>query len=805
MASRGSSSKSETGHLESLDDLLSRPEGQEQSPSSLLSLRSDYDSSKLRDEQEEGDDSLDSIVVHSDEPSSSAVTIKAASAAKPAKPRDEARWNGFHLWRTESHNLRAEREVATLEAQRARERQGWMKEFEEMLKSWCKRASNAFSGHVKDEETKTDEGDLSRSRMFLLTLVLAGAQLAWCLEFGYGNPYLLSLGLSKASTSLVWLAAPISGLMQPVVGVLSDLSTSQYRRRQYIIAALTVLSISTLVLAFSHPISSALVDVFQTGLADWDPARKEALAHINRFVAVVSFIILDLSINSLQAASRALILDTAPTSQHSRANAWQGRMTHAGNVVGYAVGWCNLSSSVLLSWLGGDQFRKYAVVSVLGLVSCSLITCFAIKEQPREPMEGSTAIGFFAKMKEATYHIWQSLRRLPRPVRRICLVQLFAFMGWFPFLFYASQWVIEIRQGEKGTSSSGSVDDEAAEKGSFALLMFATVSLVSGTVLPYFALSNSSNSRSIYLSGLEGESLPDGDDAFTQRQAGKPSRKSWKLTLRTIWTISLVLYSLQAAVLTFAVQTTKQAIVLLASIGIPWAVACWVPFALVMESVREAEDGMSPFEFEADWFAPERVRGRRESSSAFARERVNRAVKDCEPLVNSSDSSTSKPRQPSSFLARGTELVSNDVRSPSRQTARQASTGVPIPSSNQNDQEGATESLGGTVLGIHNLAIVLPQLVVALLASLILRTRSAQHDHGLLDDQNDSSNGVGVVWVIRMGGVAAIFAAILTRFVPLTRTERQLRGDQGANPVTGPEPRYDDEASENDEEDEQER
>jgi solute carrier family 45 protein 1/2/4 len=306
--------------------------------------------------------------------------------------------------------------------------------------------------------------------IFRLTYLCSLSQLAWCLEFGYGTPYLLSLGLSKASTSLVWVAAPVSGLMQPIVGVLSDLSTSQYRRRKYILAALIALTTSTLILAFSHPLSSALVDIFHTGLADWDPARKEALTAINKFVAVVSFVILDLSINSLQAASRALILDTAPPSQHSKANAWHGRMTHAGNVVGYAAGWCNLSSSVVLSWLGGDQFRKYAVVSIIGLITCTLITCVSIKEQAREPIEGSASVGFIARMKEATYHIWQSLRRLPRAIRRICLVQLFAFMGWFPFLFYSSQWIIEVHQKQVNSPTSGKVDDEAAEKGSFALL-----------------------------------------------------------------------------------------------------------------------------------------------------------------------------------------------------------------------------------------------------------------------------------------------------------------------------------------------
>lgn len=49
----------------------------------------------------------------------------------------------------------------------------------------------------------------------------------------YGAPYLLSLGLSKSRLSLVWIAGPLSGLiMQPLIGMISDKSTSKYGRRR---------------------------------------------------------------------------------------------------------------------------------------------------------------------------------------------------------------------------------------------------------------------------------------------------------------------------------------------------------------------------------------------------------------------------------------------------------------------------------------------------------------------------------------------------------------------------------------------
>jgi len=52
---------------------------------------------------------------------------------------------------------------------------------------------------------------------------MAGAQITWTVELGYGTLFLQSLGLSEHLTSLVLLAGPVSGLIaQPVIGALSD-------------------------------------------------------------------------------------------------------------------------------------------------------------------------------------------------------------------------------------------------------------------------------------------------------------------------------------------------------------------------------------------------------------------------------------------------------------------------------------------------------------------------------------------------------------------------------------------------------
>ena len=112
----------------------------------------------------------------------------------------------------------------------------------------------------------------------------------------YGTPFLLGLGLSEHVTSLVWLAGPISGLIaQPVIGqqvyileagiiiltilltagVLSDSSTSKYRRRYWIILSTVALVISTFTLAYCQELAAFIVDIFAVGAGDWDKERNK--------------------------------------------------------------------------------------------------------------------------------------------------------------------------------------------------------------------------------------------------------------------------------------------------------------------------------------------------------------------------------------------------------------------------------------------------------------------------------------------------------------------------------------------------
>lgn len=71
------------------------------------------------------------------------------------------------------------------------------------------------------------------------------------------------------------------------------------------------------------------------------------------------------------------------------------------------------------------------------------------------------------------------------------------------------------------------------------------------------------------------------------------------------------------------------------------------------------------------------------------------------------------------------------------------------------DVPSSEPAAGGTILGIHNLAIVFPQFIVALVSSAIFKAVDSDVD----DDPNNHTTFYGkngVAWVLRFGGLCAI-------------------------------------------------
>jgi solute carrier family 45 protein 1/2/4 len=137
------------------------------------------------------------------------------------------------------------------------------------------------------------EGSSETMRMMLLTCVSIGITFTWGVEMTYCTPYLLSLGLSKGQTSLVWVAGPLSGLIvQPIIGVVADESTSKWGRRRPIIAVGSVIvALSLLALGFTKELVTSFIP---------DPETARLLTIM---MAVLSLYVVDFSLNAGEFAS----------------------------------------------------------------------------------------------------------------------------------------------------------------------------------------------------------------------------------------------------------------------------------------------------------------------------------------------------------------------------------------------------------------------------------------------------------------------------------------------------------------------
>ncbi|KAJ2159968.1 hypothetical protein GGF46_002632 [Coemansia sp. RSA 552] len=519
-----------------------------------------------------------------------------------------------------------------------------------------------------------------------LTLAIAGLQFAWSLETGFGSPYLLSLGLKKSLVSLVWLAGPLSGLVtQPLVGILSDKSTSRFgRRRPYIVG-------------------STICSVFCLVVIGW--TREIAGGHqtLTIWLAVAAFYLLDFAINCLQACLRALIVDVLPAARQDAGTAWASRMIGIGNVVGYLMGFLDLVH--LLPFLGSTHMQILTTIASTGLGSTVAVTCYFTPETPisRPPSQPGDSL-------KALTTLFTSLRSLPVVIKRIFRIQLFAWIGWFPFLFYSTTYVADLYVAAHGSSDD---DAEAMERGtragSLAMFAHAVVTLCSSLILPLFTYSTAAPS-------MPPPPPPASHSATALEKlwagAGR-ARAKLSVSLPTMWAISLGVFSL-AMLSTLVTSTVAVASALLAICGMSWAVAMWIPFSMIGEAIR--------------------------STSAV--------------------SGQQRPGEMHSVPGPGDymQLATGDI--PMEPMANHGADDLEIdsPAAIEPDSSSA-EMSAGTILGVHNVFIVIPQFITAFASSLIFAV--FEHMQETEPGQAGGHHARQIALVMSLGGLSAAAAVYM--------------------------------------------
>ncbi|KKK12080.1 hypothetical protein P175DRAFT_094859 [Aspergillus ochraceoroseus IBT 24754] len=413
------------------------------------------------------------------------------------------------------------------------------------------------------------KGRTESMRMALLTFGLLGLQFTWGIEMTYCTPYLLQLGLTKSRTSLVWIAGPLSGLIiQPLIGVIADRSRSKWgRRRPFMIGGSFVVTLCLLVLGWTTEIVNFFVK-------DSEKVPKVTIA-----LAVLSIYALDFAINVVQACSRSLIVDTLPIPSQQAGSAWATRMSAIGQLIGYVIGSLD-TVRIFGTTIGDTQFKQMTVIAALSLLAAVAVTSYSVTERvlitARDSDGKVGAIQVLSQLVKTTMD-------LPPRIQAICWAQFWAWIGWFPFLFYSTTWVGETYfryEVPKDATRPTDMLGEVGRVGSLSLVVFSSITFLSSVLLP-FCVQPPDTKR----------------PRFTPRPPPGVAALLGKITrvrpdLQLTWLISHVMF---AATMIFAPLARSRAFAtfLVALCGIPWAVSCWAPFAFMGVEINRLALGPS--------------------------------------------------------------------------------------------------------------------------------------------------------------------------------------------------------------------
>ncbi|KAF2404541.1 MFS general substrate transporter [Trichodelitschia bisporula] len=401
--------------------------------------------------------------------------------------------------------------------------------------------------------TIDEEPRLSALRLIVLTCSVGGLQLVWATIMSNGTPFLLTLGLPDSLTAFVWVAAPLCGvLVQPSVGILSDACQLRWgRRRPFIAAGAAGVVVSMLGLASTRTVLHTVLGAMGANIHGGGVRTVVILS------AVGWLWLLNFFIQPLQAGIRALIVENCPAAQQTQASAWASRVTGVGNVVGYFFGYVPVDT--VWPGLGVSQFTWLSLVAAVCLTTTVVVTCLCVRE--RDPRELPLPPGGGKSPREMWRYIVWSARTMPSEVRRVCMVQFFAWMGWFPYLFYITSYIGDLyaapilaRQPHMSSTKLAAVIEDAVRLGSLGSLIFSLVALGTNILLPRLV-------------------------------SDKPGAR---LSLPRAWALSHAIFSL-CMFSTLLVHTRLGATLVAAVVGVAWATTLWVPFSIIGSAIAERQ------------------------------------------------------------------------------------------------------------------------------------------------------------------------------------------------------------------------
>ena len=247
---------------------------------------------------------------------------------------------------------------------------------------------------------------LSFWQIWNMSFGFLGIQFGFALQGGFMSRIFQTLGAGKEEIPLLWIAAPLTGLLvQPIIGYMSDRTWSVKwgRRRPYFLVGAILSSLAL----FFVPHSPAL------------------------WVAAGLLWILDASINISMEPFRALVADKLPESQRSYGFVVQTLIIGIGTWIASNLPWMVSQFGVSNEAASGVVPMSVKVAFAIGafvfLVSI-LYTVFTTDEYPPEDMEEFKLEK--AKKNNFIPDILENIGSMPSTMKKLGVIQFFS---WFAF------------------------------------------------------------------------------------------------------------------------------------------------------------------------------------------------------------------------------------------------------------------------------------------------------------------------------------------------------------------------------------
>lgn len=281
---------------------------------------------------------------------------------------------------------------------------------------------------------------LSLARIAQMNLGFLGLQFSFGLQQSNMGPIYRYLGADEASMPLLWLAGPMTGLIvQPIVGALSDRTTSRLgRRTPYFLVGAVLCSLAL----FAMPFSPAL------------------------WVAASLLWILDAANNITMEPYRAYVSDRLAEPQQPTGFLVQSAFTGLAQTLSYLAPTIFVLMGMnpdLVDANGIPHITRLAfVIGAILSISTIVWSVWRVPELPLTPDERAALRARPSGAGATLRELGAALREMPPAMRQLALAMFFQWYGMFCYWQYA---VFSLARALHGNGSAEAVRDATLVNG----------------------------------------------------------------------------------------------------------------------------------------------------------------------------------------------------------------------------------------------------------------------------------------------------------------------------------------------------